>query len=129
MKNKNARTILLIEDNKDLLKLLTETLEQEGFSTLTAENGAEGLAVALGKHPDLILLDIILPDIDGLEVLGKLREDAWGKSALVVILTNVSNSERVSAAVEKGVFDFLVKEEWKLSDVVSKVKERLGVEH
>jgi len=123
--NIKGKTVLLVEDNKDLSNLVKEALVQEGISVLEAGNGNEGIRIALSAHPDLVVLDIILPDIDGISVLERLREDSWGKNARVIILTNLSNSERVSASVEKGVFDFLVKEEWKLSDVVSRIKERL----
>jgi len=124
-KSLGAKTVLLVEDNNDLAALLGGTLKDAGLEVLRADDGAKGLDLALKHHPDLILLDIVLPSMDGLVVLKKLREDAWGKGASVVILTNLNNEERVSAAMEGGVYDYLSKENWKMEDVVAKVKERL----
>lgn len=124
-KTLGAKTVLLIEDDKDLGSLLEGALKEAGLEVLRAEDGALGLAIALRHHPDLILLDIVLPSMDGLALLKKMREDAWGKDASVIILTNLSNEERVSAAMEGGVYDYLAKENWKMEDVVAKVKERL----
>ena len=120
------KTVLLIEDDHDLATLLGNALKEAGLEVLHADDGALGLSLALKHHPDLILLDIVLPTMDGLVVLEKLREDTWGKDASVIILTNLSNEERVSAAIEGGVYEYLTKENWKMEDVVAKVKQRLG---
>ncbi len=96
----------------------------EGFDVLQAKNGEEGLQSALGNHPDLILLDIIMPKIDGITVLKKLRVHQWGSSVPVIVLTNLS-SVVVDKEVQEDVSEFLVKTEWDLADVVTKVKEVL----
>ena len=120
------KKILIVEDEVALLNALRDKFTREGFAVLEAKNGEEGLEIALREHPDLILLDIIMPVMDGMTMLAKLREDNWGKDAKVIVLTNLSDTEKVSAAMTKGTFDYLVKADWKLEDVVRKVRERLG---
>jgi len=119
------KTILIAEDEISLLQVLTDKFTQEGFNVLQAKNGKEGLKLALAKHPDLILLDLIMPEMDGMTMLKKLREDKWGKNVEVIVLTNLSDAPTVARVVEKGAFDFLVKSDWKLSDIVKRVREKL----
>lgn len=119
--------ILIIEDELPLLKVLTDKFTAEGFTVIQAKDGSEGLAIALKEHPDLILLDIIMPVMDGMTMLKKLREDNWGQNAPVVMLTNLSDSKNVSDAIASGIGDFLVKSDWTLEDLLTKVKSRLGL--
>jgi len=123
-----SKKILLIEDDKSLLSLLTDALKQENFLVLMATDGEEGLRVALEERPDLILLDLILPRLDGLTMLKRLRDTDQGKDVPVIVLSNLSDAEEVSKAMESGAYDFLVKSDWKMEDVVEKVKRRLGVQ-
>ena len=120
------KKILIVEDETSLRNALCEKLTREGFAILEAKNGEEGLEVALREHPDLILLDIIMPVMDGMTMLKKLREDAWGKNAKVIILTNLSDNDKMAEAITQGTFDCLIKSDRTLEDVVKKVKERLG---
>ena len=117
-----AKKILIVEDEPSMMRILSEKLTEESFEVLETKNGKEGLDTALKIHPDLILLDIVMPVMDGMTMLRKLREDVWGKDARVLILTNLSNGT-VADAVEQGVHEYLVKADWKLEDVVKKVKE------
>jgi len=122
----HKKTILIIEDDESLRKILSHTLNGEELNVLEAQDGEEGLKKALTEHPDLILLDIVLPKMDGLTVLKKLREDeAWGKEVPVVTLTNLSDIKTVSEMLEHGASDYLIKSEWKLEDLVRKVKEKV----
>lgn len=114
-----------MEDDLPLLHALKIALSQAGFKILEAKDGKAGLSAALKKHPDLILLDLIMPIMDGMTMLKKLRDDAWGKKAKVVILTNLSDSEKVVEALQSGVYDFLVKTDWTIKEVVDKVKKKL----
>ena len=126
----NKKTILIVEDEVSLLNALRDKLTHEGFSALEAKNGEEGLEVALREHPDLILLDIIMPKMDGMTMLRKLRnENEWGKSIPVIILTNLTSADeaRNRDITELEPSYYLVKADWKLEDVVSKIKERLGM--
>ena len=118
--------LLIVEDEISLCKVLRDKLTREGFSVLEAKDGKEGLETALVQHPDLILLDIIMPVMDGMTMLTELRKDEWGKNAKVIFLTNLSEAEKIAESHTKGVYDYLVKSDWKLSDVVKKVRERLG---
>ncbi len=126
MANENHK-ILIIEDEALMAAALKKKLESEGFQTLWANDGSEGLKIALDKHPDLILLDIVLPTMDGMTVLSKLREDAWGKDVPVIILSNLSSAATIEKGKEKGVNTYLVKTDWKLSEVIQKVKHELGM--
>lgn len=118
-----AKKILIVEDEQSVLRILSEKLTEEGFEVIRAKNGKEGLIAAKKHHPDLILLDVIMPVMDGMTMLKKLREDEWGKTAKITILTNLSDGT-VAEAVEQNVNDYLVKSDWKLEDVVKKVKAR-----
>jgi two-component system alkaline phosphatase synthesis response regulator PhoP len=120
--------ILIVEDEEQTLKALAEKFSREGFRIISARDGEEGLKVAFQERPHLILLDILMPRMGGEEMLAILRQQDWGKDTPVMILTNLSSTERVSKVLEQGAYDeFLVKSNWTLSDLVKKVKERLGV--
>lgn len=121
------KTILVIEDEKPILAALTAKLSHEGFSVLEATDGEMGLSAALEKHPDLILLDIVMPKMDGMTMLSKLRQDDWGKSVPILVLTNLSDEARINQSISNNVFDYLIKTDWKLEDVVSKVRETLQI--
>jgi len=120
-----AQTILIIEDEEAIRTVLSDALKKESFSVLEADNGVQGLNMALEKHPNLILLDIIMPVMDGVTLLKKLREDEWGKSVEVIMLTNLSDAHDVADALSRGVHDFLVKADWKLEDLIGVVKQKL----
>ena len=121
------KTILIVEDEQDLREALADKLTREKFTVLEAKNGKEGLDIALEKHPDLILLDIVMPEMDGMTVLRKLREDAWGREVAVILLTNLSATEEniIEEMVKYAPSHYLVKSDWKISDVVGKIRETL----
>jgi len=121
----NRKIILIVEDEVTLRNALRDKLTHEGFGVLEAKDGEEGLEVALRDHPDLILLDIIMPKMDGMTVLKKLREDTWGKTVKVIILTNLSSDVKIGEAVILGSFEYLIKTDWKIEDVITKVRETL----
>lgn len=122
-----AKKILIIEDEQAVLKVLSEKITKEGFMVLQATDGENGLALALKEHPDLILLDLVLPKIDGLVLLKKLRDDSWGANAPVMILTNLSDNKRVAEAMALGVYEYLVKSSWDIDEVIQKIEGKLGV--
>ena len=122
---KNKKTLLIVDDDSALLTALESKFKKEGFNVFTARDGEEGLALALSQHPDMTLLDIIMPKMDGITMLKKLREDKWGQEAPVILLTNIDDNTRVADAVFSGAFDYLVKSDWKIDDVLVKVKQRL----
>ncbi len=125
MINQIKKKVLIAEDDDSLLSVLSDNFTIAGFTVFGAVNGKEALDLALAEHPDLILLDIQMPVMDGLEMLDKLREDDWGKQAEVILLTNFADTDKVARAAEKGAYDYLVKSDWKTEDIVKKVKNKL----
>lgn len=124
----NDITILVIEDEVALSCALRDKFMRNGFAVLEAKNGKIGLEIALREHPDLILLDIIMPVMDGMAVLHQLRKDSWGRNAQVILLTNLSEVGKVAESLSHGVHDYLVKSDWTLKDIVNKVREKLGID-
>lgn len=122
------KKILIIEDEMSLRGALEMKLTTEGFQIIGASDGNEGLKMATEEKPDLILLDLILPKMDGITVLKKLREREDGKDIPVIILTNLSSSETVKKAISEGSTDYLVKVDWKIEEIVKKIREKLDVE-
>ena len=120
------KVVLVIEDDPPLREALYDKLTREGFSVFLAKNGEEGLALALREHPDLVLLDLLMPKMGGIEMARQLRADAWGKEAKVIILTNVTDLEHVSTALDEKVFDYLVKADTPLDELVTKIREVTG---
>ena len=129
MTEEQIKTILVVEDDPPILKTLVDKLTEEGFRIMEAHDGEEGLMIAGRDHPDLILLDIVMPKMDGMTMLKKLRqENEWGKSVPVILLTNLSPDEET---INKGITEdepayYLIKTNWSLNDVVQKVRERLN---
>jgi len=115
------KTVLIIEDENSLLSALKAKLTTAGFATLEARDGESGLDLALEKHPDLILLDIMMPHTDGIAMLDELRKDEWGKGAKVVVLTNLDSMRSVQEVMEKGVFEHFVKSDVQLEEIVERI--------
>lgn len=122
---KPTKKILVVEDEPLLLRVTIDKLKLEGFKTLEARQGKDGLAAALKRHPDLILLDLLMPRMDGFAMLKELRNDRWGKKVPVLILTNLSDPAKAEEAKTYGANGYLIKSDWKLSQVVDKIKEIL----
>lgn len=121
------KIILIVEDEAPMMTALADNLEAEGFSVLRATNGLDGLLIAVEKRPDLILLDIVMPQMDGLKMLEKLRVDEWGKKVPVIILSNYGDNEKVAEALGGDVSEYFIKSDIKIEEVVASVKEKLGV--
>jgi response regulator RpfG family c-di-GMP phosphodiesterase len=120
-----VKKILIVDDELPLLKIMTDEFVGQGFKVITAQNGADGFKAAIENHPDLIILDIRMPVMDGIAMVKKLRQDKWGSDAAVMVLTNVGDSENVSTLMNDKITNFYVKTDWKLEDIVKQVKERL----
>ncbi|MCX6718229.1 MAG: response regulator [Candidatus Staskawiczbacteria bacterium] len=128
MDEDNKTKILIVEDEELILKPYSEELRDEGFFVLQAKNGQEGLGLALSEKPDIILLDILMPVMDGITMMYKLREtNPYGKDVPIILLTNLSPDEEktMKAVVDNEPAYYLVKSDWNLKDVVGKIKERL----
>lgn len=119
-------TVLIVDDDPELRGALSEALTNAGFEIETAQNGEEGLKVALESKPNLILLDLVMPVMDGWEFLERLHKDAWGATARVIILTNADDIDSLSRAIEGRGYEYLVKTDWKIDEVVEKIRSQLG---
>ena len=125
---KTPKKILIIEDEKDLVTLLSNALKEESFEILYARNGLDGLSIAKEKRPDLVLLDLDIPGIDGLTVLEKIRENEETKDMAVIVFSNSADVANLSKAIDQGVLYYLAKSNWEIEDVVEKIKEVLSLQ-
>lgn len=122
----DQKIILIVEDEEPMLEALVQKISGAGFQTREAKNGEEALELALNEHPDLILLDVIIPKLDGVMVMTKLRSDTWGKTVPIILLTNLeADSKMMWKIVENEPSYYLVKSNIKLDDVITKIKEAL----
>ena len=119
------KSILFIEDESALQKTFGDILRQEGYEVVSALDGEIGLNLAKTKKPDLILLDLVLPKVYGIEVLRKLKEDKKTKEIPVIILTNLEKIGDVGKALELGAKSNLIKTQYTLKEVVEKIKKVL----
>ena len=117
--------ILLVEDDKFLGKMLGKMLESHNYEVVLAGNGREGLLKASNSNPNLILLDIMLPDIDGFDVLETIRQDEKIKKIPVIIISNLGQPEDMQQGKSLGAKDYLVKSDMSLDEVVAKVRKYL----
>ena len=118
----DKKTILLVEDDKNIRELYAMALIGAGFQILMAENGQQGVDLALKHHPDLILLDIDMPIVNGHEAAQKIRLDSWGKTARIVFLTNHSDAQNVAHAIMQKPEDYIVKVNVPIKDMVNQVR-------
>ena len=121
------KKILVIEDEASLQETIGEYLTDEKFEVLSALDGAKGLELAKTEMPDLVILDIILPKMDGYTVLDEIKKDPKTKAIPVILLTNLESAEDVQKAFEKGATTYLVKSNYKLEEIVAKIKETLEI--
>ena len=117
--------ILIVEDDLLVSRMYQRAFISEGFNVDLAANGREGLKKAQEGRPDLVLLDIMMPEMNGLEVLSALKTDEALKAIPVVVLTNLSGTRDAEAAMAKGAAEYLVKSEYKPREVVIRVKSHL----
>lgn len=122
---KNNKKVLVVEDEATLQKALNDVLSGEGFEVVSALDGEKGFQMAKDEKPDIILLDIILPKMDGFEVLTRLKSAEETKEIPVIILTNLSDLENIQKALDLGATTYLVKADFHLDDVLKKIKTTL----
>jgi CheY-like chemotaxis protein len=121
-----AKTVLIVEDEQSMQRALKNKLTRAGYEVQTAGDGMEAITMLKSSQPDLVLLDLIMPKMDGISVLRQMKEDERLRAVPVVILTNLSAGDKVAEAMHLGTFDFLVKANYSLDDVLKKVTDRLG---
>lgn len=119
--------VLVVEDEPAMSIVLQAALQREGIDARVAKDGNEGIKMAMELHPDLILLDILMPKMDGLTMLTNLRKDPWGATARVIVLSNYMDKEKQNAASSDGVTDYWLKTNLSLEEIVERVKTRLPV--
>jgi DNA-binding response OmpR family regulator len=120
------KKILFIEDESALQKTFGDLLASRGYDMISALDGKAGVELAGTEKLDLILLDLVLPKLHGLDVLKRLKEDEKTKSIPIVILTNLEGIKDVDKALELGATTYLVKAQYTLEEVFEKIKKVLG---
>jgi DNA-binding response OmpR family regulator len=118
LKNK----VLIVEDDPTLAEMYGTKFKSEGFDVLHAGDGVEGLAIAKAKQPDAILLDVMMPKLDGFATLKELRADKSFKKTPVVMLTNLGQTEDIQKGKALGADDYFVKANQTPAEIVAKVK-------
>ncbi|MFH1706273.1 MAG: response regulator, partial [Patescibacteria group bacterium] len=118
------KKILVVEDEKRLAEVLVDRLKEEGFLVAVAYDGQEALDKISKEKPDLILLDLVMPVLDGIGVLEELQSSLETKDIPVIVLTNLLSNEKVAQVLEAGGTHYLVKSDYTADDVVVAIKKR-----
>ncbi len=126
MDHSRKKTILIVEDEDDLARAMKTKLLGEGFAIVTARTGDAGLTEALDNKPEIILLDVVMPNMSGLEMLEELRKDSWGATVPVIVLANLENKDARQKATDLQVLEYCVKNETKLAEIAKKIHAQLG---
>jgi len=121
------KKILVVEDDLDLLEILELKFSDAGFEVVKVETGQQALDYLGRTRPDFVVLDIMLPDIDGLTVLNEIATRPQTRDLPVIILSNVAEAGSFEQAAAIGQYEYLVKAKTDLNDLVAKIKARLGV--
>ncbi len=119
------KKILIVEDDKFLRELISQKLSKEGFELVEAANGEEGVKKAKEENPSLVLLDLILPGIDGFEVLEKLKATPETEEIPVIIISNLGQREDIERGLKIGASDYLVKAHHTPLEIIEKIKNSL----
>lgn len=119
------KTILIVEDEADLREALSTALAYEGYRVVQAKDGAEGVEKAIAERPNLMLLDIVMPEKDGLEVLKELKEKEEVKDTKIIVMTVLDDLEKIAEVVESGGDEYIVKTDITLEGIIQKVRSSL----
>jgi CheY-like chemotaxis protein len=122
----SQKTVLIVEDSIELADTLHDMLIMHGYTALVALNGKDAIDLALTHHPDLIMLDIRLPDISGYEVLHAIRQDTWGATAKFTILTASESLENISKNIDLPVEYILFKPNSSITRIIAHIEQRLS---
>ena len=121
-----AKKILIVEDDKFLRDLISQKLLKEGFEIVQAVDGEDGVKKIKDEHPDLILLDLILPGIDGFEVLSQMKSDQNSASIPVIILSNLGQKEDIDKGLKMGAADYLIKAHFTPGEIIDRIEKVIG---
>jgi DNA-binding response OmpR family regulator len=127
MKGNLNKKLLIVEDESQLLKVLTDQFEKEGFTVFACKNGKAGIDLAIKHNPDLMIVDVVMPEMDGLTMLQHLKNNSETKNIPAIVLTNLSDPQTTADALKAGAYDHLVKTDWDIADLVNRVKVKLGI--
>jgi len=116
------KKILIVEDDKFLRELIVKKLQKEGYEISEAVDGEEGIKKVKEEKPDLVLLDLILPGIDGFEVLSRTKEDPALSQIPVIILSNLGQKEDVERGLGLGAIDYLIKAHFTPGEIIEKIR-------
>lgn len=122
----NPNRILLVEDDDALASVYVSRLQAEGFDVRRVSNGEDALAAALSYHPDLVLLDVMMPKVSGFDVLDILRNTPETANLKIIMLTALSQESDKQRASALGVDDYLVKSQVVIADVIERIRHHLG---
>ncbi len=117
--------VLIVEDDEFLAGIYIKKFEMEGYKVTHCDNGEKALADIKKKKPDIVLLDVLLPKLDGFAVLEKLKADASVKDIPVILLTNLGQKDDVEKGLAAGAVDYMIKAHFKPSEIVEKVRKVL----
>ena len=115
--------IVLVEDDAILSKVIDEELSEAGFDVITSFDGVKGLSAVKSKKPDLVLLDLMLPEMHGFEVLAELKKDPEVQSIPVMILTMLGSDDDIKKGLQLGAVDYIVKSQHAVGEIIDKVKD------
>ena len=119
------KKILVIEDDKFLRELISQKLVKEGYNVIEAIDGEKGVEMVKKEHPDLVLLDLILPGIDGFEVLSRIKSDSELSQIPVIILSNLGQRDDVERGIKIGAADYLIKAHFTPVEIINKIRDIL----
>ena len=122
-----SKSILLVEDDPFLIDIYTTKLKESGFGVEVASDGESALRKVKEKEPGLVILDIVLPQLDGWEILRQIKSDPKLKNIKIIILSNLGQKEEVERGVELGAVKYLIKAHYTPSQVVEEIKEIYGL--
>lgn len=122
----NAPKVLLVEDDRDLVEMYETKFKMEGFEVIKSENGLNALDLVKKEKPAVVLLDIVMPELDGFQVLKSLKVDPETKATPVILLTNLSQETDIKKGTELGAADYLVKANFTPNEVVAKARKAMG---
>lgn len=117
-----AKKILIIEDDKFLRELIAQKIVKEGYDISEAIDGEEGIKKIKEEKPDMVLLDLILPGMDGFEVLSKMKEDPFLAQIPVIILSNLGQKDDIEKGLKLGAADYLIKAHFTPGEIIEKIK-------
>ena len=117
-----AKKILIVEDDKFLRELIAQKLIKEGYEIAEAVDGEKGIKAVEEEKPDLVLLDLILPGIDGFDVLAKMKEDPKMAQVPVIILSNLGQKDDIERGLKMGAVDYMIKAHFTPAEIIEKVK-------